>query len=55
MDALSVVLALRIITQVGMTVEQIKDLLDKGDTLTEADVEAILASDRAEILENLNN
>jgi DNA-binding transcriptional MerR regulator len=55
MDPLSVILALRIITQVGMTVEQIQSLLDKGDSLSEADVAAILASDRAEILENLNN
>ena len=55
MDATSVLLSLRILTQVGMTMEQIKDLMAKGDTLTNEDVAAALADDRAEILENATN
>ena len=55
MDSMSVLLSLRILTQVGMTVEQIKDLMSKGDTLTNEDVAKVLAEDRAEILENATN
>ena len=55
MDNTSVLLALRILTQVGITLEQIAVLRRKGDSLTEEDIQQIIDEDRNKILENATN
>ena len=55
MDPTSVILALRILTQVGITIEQIGKIQALGENASPEEVRRILEENRNKILENATN
>ena len=53
--ALELIQAARILTQAGLTIQQLGSLLQGADSLTEEEVDNILAKGREKILENATN
>ena len=53
--ALEIITAARVLTQSMLTIQQLGELLARADTMTEAELDAILAKNHSKIEDNLNN